>query len=47
MPIEKLQDSNCSVARSLSILGGRWTLLILCVALEGETRFGAFRQRLE
>jgi DNA-binding HxlR family transcriptional regulator len=47
MSIAKLQDSPCSVARSLSILGERWTLLILRVALEGETRFEAFRERLK
>jgi DNA-binding HxlR family transcriptional regulator len=46
MPITKLQDSTCSVARSLSILGERWTLLILRVALEGETRFEVFRECL-
>jgi DNA-binding HxlR family transcriptional regulator len=47
MPIAKLQDSRCSVARSLSILGERWTLLILRVALEGETRFEGFREQLK
>jgi DNA-binding HxlR family transcriptional regulator len=46
MPIAKLRDSTCSVARSLSILGERWTLLILRVALEGETRFEVFRECL-
>ena len=46
MPIAKLRDSRCSVARSLSILGERWTLLILRVALEGETRFEGFREQL-
>jgi DNA-binding HxlR family transcriptional regulator len=46
MPIAKLYDSSCSVSRSLSILGERWTLLILRLALEGETRFEAFREEL-
>jgi DNA-binding HxlR family transcriptional regulator len=46
MPIAKLQGSTCSVARSLSVLGERWTLLILRVALEGETRFEVFRECL-
>ncbi|MEV6415669.1 helix-turn-helix domain-containing protein [Kribbella sp. NPDC051718] len=46
MPIAVLQKSSCSVARSLSILGERWTLLILRVALEGETRFEVFRESL-
>jgi DNA-binding HxlR family transcriptional regulator len=47
MPIAKLQGSACSVARSLSILGERWTLLILRAALEGETRFEVFREQLK
>src|ERR1700744_776463 len=46
MRIAKLYDSSCSVSRSLYILGGRWTLLILCLALEGETRFAGFREKL-
>jgi DNA-binding HxlR family transcriptional regulator len=46
MPIAKLQDSSCSCARSLSVLGERWTLLILRVALEGETRFERIREEL-
>jgi DNA-binding HxlR family transcriptional regulator len=46
MPIAKLCDSSCSVSRSLSILGERWTLLILRLALEGETRFEVFREEL-
>jgi DNA-binding HxlR family transcriptional regulator len=46
MPIAKLYDSRCSVSRSLSILGERWTLLILRLALEGETRFEVFREEL-
>jgi DNA-binding HxlR family transcriptional regulator len=46
MPIAKFQDSTCSVARSLSVLGERWTLLILRFALEGETRFEVFRECL-
>ena len=46
MPITKLQDSSCSVSRSLSVLGERWTLLILRLAFEGETRFESFRNNL-
>ncbi|MEV4343272.1 helix-turn-helix domain-containing protein [Actinoplanes sp. NPDC049596] len=46
MPITKLQDSPCSVSRSLSVLGERWTLLILRLAFEGETRFESFRSNL-
>jgi DNA-binding HxlR family transcriptional regulator len=46
MPITKLQDSSCAVSRSLSVLGERWTLLILRLAFEGETRFEGFRSNL-
>jgi DNA-binding HxlR family transcriptional regulator len=46
MPIARLQDSSCSVARSLSVLGERWTLLILRDALTGTTRFEGFRESL-
>ncbi|BCY09624.1 helix-turn-helix domain-containing protein [Actinoplanes sp. L3-i22] len=46
MPIAKLRDSSCSVSRSLSVLGERWTLLILRLAFEGETRFESFRGNL-
>ncbi len=33
-------------SRSLRVLGDRWTLLILCEALGGVTRFEGFRERL-
>jgi DNA-binding HxlR family transcriptional regulator len=46
MAIAKLRDSSCSVARSLSVLGERWTLLIVREALSGTTRFEAFRENL-
>ena len=46
MPITKLRDSSCAVSRSLSVLGERWTLLILRLAFEGETRFESFRSNL-
>jgi DNA-binding HxlR family transcriptional regulator len=39
-------DSNCSIARSLGILGERWTFLILRDALLGATRFAQFRDNL-
>ena len=38
---------NCSIARSLEVLGDRWTLLVVRCALVGVTRFDAFRSRLE
>ena len=37
---------NCSIARSLEIVGERWTLLILRDALLGVTRFERFQERL-
>jgi DNA-binding HxlR family transcriptional regulator len=36
----------CSIARSLSVLGERWTLLVLREAFSGTTRFGAFKDAL-
>jgi DNA-binding HxlR family transcriptional regulator len=37
---------NCSVARSLELVGERWTLLIIRDALLGVTRFEHFLERL-
>lgn len=39
-------ESSCSIARSLGVLGERWTFLILREALLGATRFADFRDRL-
>ena len=36
----------CSVARSLSVVGERWTLLILRDAFMGTRRFDEFQARL-
>ncbi len=36
----------CSIARSLAVVGDRWTLLVLREAFSGVTRFEAFRSRL-
>jgi DNA-binding HxlR family transcriptional regulator len=36
----------CSIARSLTVLGERWTFLILRDALRGATRFAQFRDAL-
>ncbi|WP_445189516.1 winged helix-turn-helix transcriptional regulator [Pseudonocardia sp. Cha107L01] len=46
MATAKLTGSSCSIARSLGVLGERWTFLILREALMGTTRFGAFREAL-
>lgn len=39
-------DTTCSVARTLSVVGDRWTLLILREAFLGTRRFEAFRAHL-
>lgn len=41
-----IPEDTCSIARSLGVLGERWTLLIIRDALEGFTRFGEFRRSL-
>ncbi|HEY3867400.1 MAG TPA: helix-turn-helix domain-containing protein [Actinocrinis sp.] len=42
----KIPDSSCSIARSLGVLGERWTLLVLRDAVLGATRFAQFRENL-
>jgi DNA-binding HxlR family transcriptional regulator len=42
----KVPESSCSIARSLGVLGERWTFLILREALTGATRFSQFRDAL-
>lgn len=42
----KVPDMTCSIARSLGVLGERWTFLILREAFLGATRFAEFRDRL-
>ena len=42
----EVNNSTCTIARSLDILGPRWNLLILREALNGVTRFADFRQLL-
>ncbi len=39
-------NSRCSVARSLEVLGQKWTLLIVRDVFRGFTRFAEFRTRL-
>jgi len=41
-----LADQNCSVARSVAVIGDRWTLLILRDCFLGVRRFEVFEQRL-
>lgn len=42
----KIPDDRCAIARSLGVLGERWTLLILREAVTGSNRFSEFRSRL-
>ncbi len=39
-------NDRCSIARSLEILGQKWSLLIVREAFFGRTRFSEFRERL-
>jgi DNA-binding HxlR family transcriptional regulator len=39
-------DMNCSLARTLEVVGEWWTLLIIRDALWGTTRFDDFQRRL-
>ena len=39
--------THCSIARSLEVLGERWTFLILRDAVAGSTRFSQFRANLK
>jgi DNA-binding HxlR family transcriptional regulator len=40
------QDQNCSIARTLEVVGERWTLLIIRDALLGLARFEEFQHSL-
>jgi DNA-binding HxlR family transcriptional regulator len=42
----KVPPSSCSIARSLGVLGERWTFLILREAFAGTTKFAQFRSNL-
>jgi len=39
MPIDSFAAQNCSIARTLSVLGERWTLLVLTELFLGRRRF--------
>jgi DNA-binding HxlR family transcriptional regulator len=39
-------DERCPIARSLDVLGEKWTLMIVRDALAGSTRFSQFRDSL-
>jgi len=42
----KLEDEACSVARTVSVIGDRWTLLVLRDCFLRVRRFGDFQRRL-
>ena len=44
--MKQVPEPACSIARSLGVLGERWTFLILREALLGATKFAEFRDRL-
>jgi DNA-binding HxlR family transcriptional regulator len=43
---ESLQHANCSIARSVAILGERWTIVILRQAFLGARRFEDYQRGL-
>jgi DNA-binding HxlR family transcriptional regulator len=43
---QSLQHANCSIARSVSILGERWTIVILRQAFLGARRFEDYQRGL-
>src|SRR5690349_22783245 len=46
MPIEAFAKQNCSIARPLSILGERWTILVLREISLGNRRFDRIQEGL-
>ena len=42
----RIDPVNCSVARALSVIGERWSLLLVREAIDGASRFSDFRDRL-
>ncbi len=40
------EDTNCSIARTLEVIGERWTLLIIRAGLVGVTRVSELQSRL-
>jgi DNA-binding HxlR family transcriptional regulator len=46
MKWDELKDEACSVARTVAVIGDRWTLMILRDAFLGVRRFEAFQERL-
>lgn len=43
---DELSGANCPIARAMSVIGDRWTVLILRDCLFGISRFDQFHERL-
>jgi DNA-binding HxlR family transcriptional regulator len=43
---EDLAEQRCSIARSVAVIGDRWTLMILRDCFSGVKRFDKFKERL-
>ncbi|MEO1475231.1 MAG: helix-turn-helix domain-containing protein [Pseudomonadota bacterium] len=46
MKWSELESDVCPIARSLSLIGDRWTMLIIRDCFLGKTRFGQFQSSL-
>jgi DNA-binding HxlR family transcriptional regulator len=46
VPHRPYTDQNCSIARSLAVVGERWTLLVMREILLGRRRFAEIRRRV-
>jgi DNA-binding HxlR family transcriptional regulator len=47
MKHDELENLYCSVARTWSVIGERWTMMILRECFRGECRYDHFRSKLE
>ena len=45
MKWDDVGDQPCSVARTMAVIGDRWTMLVLRNAFMGTRRFDNFQQR--
>lgn len=43
---EPCEDGTCPVARAVSVLGGKWTMLVVRDLMAGPRRFGELRDSL-
>ena len=46
MAPRRFSDQNCSIARTLAVVGERWTLLIVRELILGRTRFNEIRENV-